>query len=379
MKTVFGYASVRDGKGEEMHKSKGNAIWFDEAVEKIGADPMRWLYARQNPAGNLLFDYKTVEEIKRKLMTLYNSFVFFGTYVKKEELSEKLLQKKFDNILDKWIVSKINNLIVASESNLNKYDVAKFVVNAEVFFINDLSLWFIRRSRKRFHPSTDSGQAENNIDRNEAIAALYYVLLNIIKIIAPIMPFFAEVIYQQLKTDDMPESVHLCGWPKIDKKLINKDLEKKMDEVRKIVSLALAERTLKGIKVKQPLSTLKIKNIKLKIKNDNELLNLIKDEVNVKEIIFDDKIENEVELDTNITEELAEEGMLRGIIRAVQAERKEQKLIPKDKISVWLSLPKKEKLIIEKNKELLLKEFRATEIFIEELETGFEIKIKKVL
>jgi isoleucyl-tRNA synthetase len=376
MKAVFGYASVRDEKGEEMHKSKGNAIWFDEAVEKIGADPMRWLYARQNPAENLNFGYHVAEETKRKLMTLYNSFMFFGTYVKKEELSEEILKTESDNILDGWIISKINKLIETSGSNFEKYNVARAVSDMENFFINDLSLWYIRRSRKRFN--------DDNSERTQAISTFYFVLLSLSKILSPAMPFFAEEMYQNLKAAGMPESVHLCDWPRTDKKKINKGLEEKMDEVRFIVNLALAERTAKGIKVKQPLASLKIKNEKSKIKGENDLLDLIKDEVNVKKIIFDGGIEKEVELDTNITEELKNERILREIIRTVQAERKEQNLVPQDKISVELYAPEAEKLLIEKNKEFLLKEFRATEIFVkeqnitEEKNEKYSAKIRKV-
>jgi isoleucyl-tRNA synthetase len=165
----------------------------------------------------------------------------------------------------------------------------------------------------------------------------------------------------------MPESVHLCDWPKSDKKKIGKDLEEKMDEVRMIVNLALAERITKAIKVKQPLTSLKIKNTKSKIKNESELMELIRDEVNVKEVIFDGAIEKEVELDVNITEELMEEGILRDIVRQIQEVRKEMKLIPQDKVSlVKITAPHKEKLIIEKNKMFLLKEFRAVEIVAEE-------------
>jgi len=355
-KTIFGYASVRDEKGEEMHKSKGNAIWFDEAVEKIGADPMRWLYARQNPAENLGFGYHVAEEIKRKLMTLYNSYVFFSTYVKKEEVPAV----KSSAQLDKWIISKLNRLISESESDIDKYDIAKLVSKTEDFFINDLSLWYIRRSRSRFK--------EDNPERNNAAATLYYVLLNLTKILAPITPFFAEDLYQSLKVNGMPESVHLCDWPKADKKMIDKELEEKMDEARSIVNLALAERMVKVVKVKQPLASLKIKNQNLKIKNDDELLELIKDEVNVREVIFDGTIGGEVELDVNLTEELKEEGFIREIIREVQAQRKEQNLVPQDRISVEISALQKEKLIIEKNKQLLMKEFRADEIIIKEQE-----------
>lgn len=366
-KTIFGYASVKDEKGEEMHKSKGNAIWFDEAVEKIGADPMRWLYAKQNPAENLGFGYHVLDELKRRLMTLYNSYVFFTTYVKKEELSQDLLKTKSENILDKWVISRTNNLIALAESSLEKYDVAKMANATEDFFINDLSLWFIRRSRQRFK--------EDNPERNQAVSTFYYVLLELAKVLSPVMPFFAEEMYQALRIGDMPESVHLCDWPKANKKLINKNLEEKMGQVRQIVRLALAERMAKGIKVKQPLAKLKVPSSKFQVLND-ELMDLIKDEVNIKDVIFGSEIKKEIELDTELTESLKEEGMLRDIIRQVQAERKNLGLVPQDKIEVLISTSEKKKQLIEKNKEFLLKEFRAIKIDIQ-IDEKFTIKIKK--
>ena len=231
VKTIFGYALVRDEKGEEMHKSKGNAIWFDEAVEKVGADPMRWFYMRQNPAENANFGYNNIGEVQRKLLILYNVYAFFSTYVEKKDFptfAKASVGKSEDlkvnplNILDKWIVSKLGHLISVVEFNLEKYDVAKAVLAIEGFFINDLSLWYLRRSRKRFH--------ETNSNRKEAIEILYYVLLNTVKIIAPITPFFAEAMYQSLKIKDMPESVHLFDWPESGDQT-DLDLEQKMDEV----------------------------------------------------------------------------------------------------------------------------------------------------
>jgi isoleucyl-tRNA synthetase len=175
----------------------------------------------------------------------------------------------------------------------------------------------------------------------------------------------------------MSESVHLCDWPEADKKKINKDLEEKMDEVRYIVGLALAERVARGVKVKQPLALLKIKNIKSKIRNKDEFVGLIRDEVNIKKIVFDDKITGEVELDLNITEELQEEGFIRELIRQVQAERKEQNLVPSDRINVEISLPDKERKMVEKNKNSLLNEFRANEISIKNSQ-GLLLVIKKI-
>lgn len=367
-KTIFGYASVKDEKGEEMHKSKGNTIWFDDAVEKVGADPMRWLYARQNPAENLGFGYHSAEETKRKLMTLYNAYVFFGTYVKKP-YSAKALQGKQRSALDRWIVSKMQNLILASE-NIAKYDVAKFINSAEDFFVNDLSLWYIRRSRQRFR--------EDNPEREDAVAVLYYLLLNLVKLLAPIMPFFAEEMYQQLKTEGMEESVHLCDWPKADKKKIDKDLEEKMDEVRMVVGLALSERTLKQIKVKQPLAMLKIQNTKSKIKGEDDLLELIKDEANVKEIAFNGKISGQVELDVNITEELEQEGLIREVIRYLQDMRKSLGLKPADKIFILVSGSGKINNILEKNKNIILSQARAIDISVGGEDKGYDME-KEVL
>ncbi len=312
VKTIFGYASVRDEKGEEMHKSKGNAIWFDEAVEKVGADPMRWLYARQNPADNLLFGYHNIDEVKRRLLVLYNSFIFLQTYVKRENFPANDFPDLPENILDRWIISKFNSLVKKVIESLDSYNPGPAIIAVEDFFINDLSLWYLRRSRQRFH--------ETGKDNEEAVQTFYNLLLGLIKIIAPVMPFFAEEIYQQLKSDKMPESVHLVDWPEVDKKKIDKNLEEKMNKIRKIVNLVLAERTVLGIKVRQPLAELKIKNPELR--KEKELLEILKEEVNVKKIYFSKNLSKEIELDTNITEELKLEGEIREGIRVTKELRK---------------------------------------------------------
>ena len=360
IKTIFGYALVKDEKGEEMHKSKGNAIWFDDAVQKVGADPIRWFYMRSNPAENVNFGYNVIDEVKRKLLTLYNVYTFFTTYVKKEEFLNIDLNPSPKNVLDKWILSKMDHLISASEFNLEKYDVAKVVLAIENFFINDLSLWYVRRSRKRFHNDSQ--------DRLEAMSAFYYVLLNLAKIISPIMPFFAEEMYQNLKTNNMPESIHLCDWPQLKEEgYADLELEGKMAQARSIVNEALAERSEKGIKVRQPIASIKIKNNKLKIEGEKEILELIKDEVNTKKIIFDTKIKNNIELDTKITQELKEEGIIRDIIRCIQGMRKKIGLRPENKISVLFFVNSGMNKILDKNKELLLKETNAKDFYFKEI------------
>ncbi len=383
VKTIFGYASVRDEKGEEMHKSKGNVIWFDEAVERIGAGPMRWMYARQNPVYNLKFGYTSAEEIKRKLLTLYNSFAFFRTYVSKKEYPDfhRTASEQFPNpknLLDKWIVSRLNNLIEKVTRNLNRYNASLATLAIEKFFIDDLSLWYIRRSRKRFH----SGHPE----RKEAIEIIYYVLLNLTKLISPIIPFFAEEMYRGLRIDNMPESIHLFDWPKTGKEKIDKNLEEKMEQVREIVSLALGLRAEAEIRVRQPLKKLKIKSMpriirakrglvrgqKLKVR-EKELLKLIKEEVNVKGIVFDSKIKKEIELDIKITKDLKEEGIAREIIRHIQDMRKKAGLKPEDKILIQAQGSGNLNRILSKKRDFILKETLAKNFKVGRKES-FDIK-----
>jgi len=347
VKTIFGFASVKDEKGEQMHKSKGNAIWFDDGVEKMGADPMRWLYSRQNIIYDLRFGYNTVDEVKKKLLTLWNSFCFFETYVSENEFPKKDTIPKSKNILDQWIVSRFNNLIEKATNDLDKFKADKAVLALEDFFINDLSLWYIRRSRSRLQKPKDEAE------KKEMIETLYYILLNLVKLLAPVIPFLAEQIYLCLKRQGMLESVHLYDWPKANKVKIKPDLEKKMNLVREIVSLALAKRKELGIKVRQPLSTISIKE-----KGLEDLHYLIREEVNVKGVIVNPKIEK-IELDVKISSELKEEGSLREIIRQIQSMRKGLGLKPAHRIIISYHGSKQIQEIIIRQLEQILSKTKA--------------------
>ncbi len=351
-KNLLGFANVVDEKGEEMHKSKGNAIWFDEGVEKIGADVMRWMYVKQNPASDMRFGFNVAKEVERKILTLTNCVKFFETYGNISNLKSQIsnLNLKSDNILDKWILSRLNNVIKEVTESLEKFNSTKTSQAIEDFWINDLSLWYVRRSRKRFQ------NPENNEDKEQASRVFYYVLLTITKAIAPFMPFLAEEIYQKLKVGEMPQSVHLCEYPQYDKKAIDEKLEQEMQAVREVVSLALAKRTELGIGVRQALSKLKIKNEKLKtiIKNE-KLSELMRDEVNIKEVVFDENIEGAVELDTIITDELKEEGRVREIIRHIQDLRKKAGLTPKDMVVLYFASQNELAEIIRRNQAQILK------------------------
>ncbi len=362
---VTGIILAEDGK--KMSKKLKNYPDPVDVIEKYGADAVRF-YMLSSPvvqAENLSFSEKGVDEIvKKNISRLYNVLAFYQLYQ-----DGTLPSEKSKNILDIWILSRLNGLIQECTNGYENYRV-DLATKPFTDFIDELSVWYLRRSRERFK------EEGNEKDKKDALATLRHVLLLLSHVVAPAMPFLAEDIFLQLKTEDMKESVHLCNWPKINKKLIKKDLEEKMAEVRNLVNLALAARTEQGFKVKQPLSKIEI-NVQKLDKDEVDLFNLIKDEVNIKEVIVKEKLKEgliSVKIDFNLTEELKEEGIIREIIRQVQQKRKEEKLVPSDRISLWLTLPENEKSIAEKNKELLSKELRADELFFEKGEILIKIQ-----
>jgi len=348
---VTGIVLAEDGK--KMSKKLKNYPDPAEIMEKYGADAMRF-YMLSSPvvqADSLSFSEKGVDEVaKKNIGRLYNVLAFYQLYQDGTPAGDTSI-----NILDAWILSRLSGLIEAVTSGYENYRV-DLATRPLTDFIDDFSVWYLRRSRDRFK--------EEGADKRDALGTIRHILHTLSKVMAPAMPFFAEYVFQQTRENSEEESVHLLSWPEQNKKRMNEGLESEMDEVRAVVNLGLAERILKGIKVKQPLLSLKIKNKNLKINGKDNLIELIKDEVNVKRFIFDDKIKNEVELDTILTDELEEEGIIREIIRQIQVERKDKNLVPKDRIYLEITLSQKEKIIAEKNKSLLLKESRADEISI---------------
>lgn len=283
-KNVLAHEKVFDEKGQPMHKSTGNAIWFDEAVEKMGADVMRWLFLRQNPKSNVLFGYNKAKDYRQILNTYWNSYKFLDYIIDSH---------KKPNLLDKWIMARLNQIIKQATEDIEQLSNHKAIRKLEVF-IDDLSNWYIRRSRK---------------DANKEV--LQEVLDKSSRLMAPFAPFITEEVYGGF-------SVHLADWPRSGK--IDAELIKEMAQIREICAEALSQRQHK---VRQPLAKLEINK-----KFTKELLELIKEEVNVKEIIIGDKIE----LDNNLTDELIQEGQDRDLIRKIQLERKRMGLKPEDKI-----------------------------------------------
>jgi len=356
-KNVISVGHVLDEKGEKMSKSKGNVVdpWY--IAEKYGTDATRWyFYTINQPGDSKLFLEKDVKESLRKfILILWNCFSFFQTYSANVICfgrSSKMYYKlKKGNTLDKWVLSKLNQLISDVTNHLDTYNVTSAARSIEDFVVNDLSLWYIRRSRKRFQ------KPENKKELKEASETLGFVLSILSRLTAPFVPFLSDHIYQKIhnrQSETCNFSIHLEDWPKVNKKLIDKRLEKKMEKAREIVAQALAERAQVKIKVRQPLARLKIKDLRFKL--EGELLDLIKEEVNVKEIVFDPEIKKEVELDTEITPELKEEGIIREVIRQIQEMRKIAGFKPKDKILVRYFGTLALNEILKKNEKIILTE-----------------------
>jgi isoleucyl-tRNA synthetase len=324
-KTVLGFGTLLAEDGRPMHKSWGNSIEFSEGADKIGVDVMRWVYVHQNPAENLLFGYKVAEDTRRKFhLKIWNVYNFFVTYANLDKWKPAAKASKSRNILDIWITTRLNETIEDVTRCLEKYD--SFSASGELEkFVDDLSLWFIRRSRDRVGPIADSVR-----DKNSFYKTTYQVLIKLSQLLAPFMPFFSDFIYRNL-TKEL--SVHLSDWPKIIPRKKSEDkLVIAMAKIREIVELAHSKRKEIGIPVKQPLNELSVFNFSTKVKG---LEDLLKEELNVKNIVFKDgNGELEVKLDTKITPELKEEAKARELIRKIQLERKKMGLNLAQKVEV---------------------------------------------
>jgi isoleucyl-tRNA synthetase len=259
-RVLLGYALMRDEHGEEMHKSKGNAILFDEAAERIGSDPMRWLFCRHNPVNNLNFGYGPVEEIRNKvILKLWNTYAFFCNYARLDGFDPTTpavpVSERTD--LDRWILSDLTLLMQTARREFERYNVHVFCAQAEQFIDDRLSNWYVRRNRRRFWKS------EQSPDKRAAYQTLYTVLLTLAKLLAPIVPFLTEVMYRNLAPSswgDAPRSgsVHLTDYPEADESLIDADLSADMDALLRLVSLGSAARNSVKIKVRQPLAEMRV-------------------------------------------------------------------------------------------------------------------------
>ena len=286
---LMGYGTLMAEDGRPMHKSLGNMIEFNEAAESVGVDVMRWEFAKQRYESNMLFGYHTAEETRRLfLLPLWNVYSFFVTYANLDLWRPG--PKASPRALDKWIVARLNQVVGEVDLALDNYD-APTAARAIEPFVDDLSNWYLRRSRRRFWKS------EADADKEAAYSTLYEVLVTLAKLLAPFVPFVAEEMYQNLVRSvaaDAPESVHHCDWPKVDSSRQDDKLLNEMATARTIVGLGHAIRAEKNLKVRQPLSrvvvfaphSVRAGLVGPDMKPNRELVELVTDELNVKRMEF---------------------------------------------------------------------------------------------
>ncbi len=347
--SVLYHGFILDAHGQKLSKSLGNIVAPQNVIEKYGRDILRFYFLKSDSSMDFRFNWDELKDAMKFFTVYYNSMVFFETYCKPERLENLKIE-------DKWIISRLNNLIEFCKENNSKYLGHKSLEAVEKFVLEDLSRFYIKIIRDRTWPAYEGK------DKRAAFATLYYVLENLNKLLAPAIPFLTEDFYQRLFKKH--ESIHLEDYPQEDKRLIDKKLEEDMENVKKIVELSSAIRHEKGMKQRYVLDNLYVSGFK-DLKDFEEISKLMANVKNIleKQVKGMKKIDSiKVLLETKVSEKTKEEWLIRELIRAVQDKRKEMKLEVKDKII--LRLPN-------------IKEFKGWEKTIKE-DTGSMIEFGKI-
>ena len=331
-KSLFGYETLKDEKGEEMHKSKGNSIPFEEAADKIGADSMRLLYCLQDPSQEMRFGFHVAKEPANNLNIFYNL----------SNLTMNSKEIKIKKVEDRWIISRLNSLVRKMTEEMENLHPHLAVRELKDFWLNDFSRRYIQFVRDRL--SADDKEAQF------VVKEVYLVLL---KLLAPICPFITENIWQNLRKKGIvkEESVHLSAWPKVDKKNIDKNLESDMQLTSWIIEKGLAERDKEKIGLRWPLAKATITYYK-KLKNLEEIIKL---QLNVKKIEWVHGLDGtwKIDLDTKQTPEFEAEGYAREISRQIQDFRKKLGLQKKDRIELYIITNEEFKRILETHEDFI--------------------------
>ncbi len=284
-RTVVAHEKLLDETGRAMHRSWGNVIVFPEAAEKVGADAMRWLFGRQNIQENILFGYGPLDLVRRRLLTLWNTYSFFVTYANLDgfDPNQPAPSIASRSLLDRWILSRLHVLVRDVTADLERYESQAPVLAIERFW-DELSDWYVRLSRRRFWKAT------SDTDKRAAECTLYEVLTTLARLMAPYMPFVAESMYQNLERTARraaPASVHHTDWPESNAAAIDGDLEARMRAAMRVVSLGRAARGEARVKVRMPLARLTAVFAEGdadhgQLRSTDELVRVICDELNVK-------------------------------------------------------------------------------------------------
>ena len=254
-KTVLGFALLRDEHGKEMHKSAGNAIWFDDAADKMGSDVMRWLYCSHNPTVNLNFGYHIGDEVRRRfILPLWNSYAFFANYAALDGFDPtdpaNAVPLEERTLLDRWILSRLQGVVDDVRACLDDFDAQGATRVLERFVVDELSNWYIRRNRRRFW------KTEADRDKAAAYQTLREALVTLTMLLAPFLPFTSEEMYDNLVRSVNPEatvSVHLLDYPLADTTKVDAALDRDMAALLAAVNLGRSARNKASVKVRQPL------------------------------------------------------------------------------------------------------------------------------
>ena len=354
---------VLSASGQKLSKHLKNYPDPTAIFKKYGADALRLFFLTSTALGNNYFvSEENVQQVWRKIiLTLWHSYQFYKTY----RYPQGLTKPSAENVLDRWILSRLEGVNKTVNEAMEAYQVDE-AARTLAGLIDDLSNWYIRRSRRRL-------QSESSSDRREASQVLGYVLRKLILLLAPFAPFLSERIYQEMikaEKEPSPLSVHLQDYPQPEENLIRPALEKEMSEARKIVSLGLRLRASQGLKVRQPLAELRIAGLEL----DEELKPLLQEELNIKKISFVSTIKEEkgfilyqegkltLALDTNITPRLKAEGLIREISHTLQMMRKDVGLTPAQSIKIYYQASPLIANYIEEAREYFLEKNRAVSL-----------------
>jgi isoleucyl-tRNA synthetase len=351
-KNAVVFSHALDEAGRKMSKHLGNVVDPMPVIEKYGADALRWFFftsatigSEYRVSGNLIGDY-----VRKFFLFLWNVDEFYKTYAELDGWKPGLSNRKqvaSNNILDRWILARLNELTEAVTENMEKYDIPAAGRAIEKFVVDDLSGWYIRRSRSRVGPT-----ASDPKDKQAFYETTWQVLTTVSKLLAPFIPFLSEHLYQELKTHDDPLSVHLTSWPKegkFDRRLINE-----MATARKIVEMGLNARKEAKIRVRQPLSIITVSGIRL----SRDVVSEVLSELNIKAISYKTgkKGNPTVSLDIKLTTDLLEEGMAREIVRGIQELRKTAGYKFSDKVTISVSGPENAVKTAQKYREMIERE-----------------------
>lgn len=359
---VISTGHVLDEKGEKMSKSKGNVVDPWEMFNKYGADSLRWYFFTVNPPGEpKKFAEKDLAKTHQDLLILYNVLKFWETYSpRKIEIRKSKIAK---HVLDRWISAKLSRLIVNVREKVDRYEIVEAAREMQNFFIEDLSRWYVRRSRGRFQ------RPENQKELRWVAAVLGKVMLELSRLMAAFTPFLAETIWQSVTSRmggrALPKSVHLASLPTSPKVAGAATVLKGGEAARQLAALGLKARAQAGIKVRQPLGILEVLMQRDAVRLPKEWLDVVSGEINVKDINFVPRLSVgdswsqaeeanwRVALNTYLTPQLRDEGIVREIIRNIQGGRAELGLNPGDPIMVWIDGPAEIDRLVEQSRAFI--------------------------